>query len=168
MKQFEDNYKVKVKSLVNATIGIKFPQSNLRRDWIKRGQILPIPFGQLQEAIFDPGIEYMFREGMLGIDDLEVKQALGLEPEDVEEPVNIIILDDAQKERYLRNLPFKEFKEKIGELPKEQIKQLCDYAIEHEIADIAKADYLKKLGYVDIVRAIQLNREDKEEVNEKE
>ena len=153
--------KVKVKSLVSSRVVISLPELRLRRVWEKKGAVKVIPFDQLEEALYSPGTESLFKKGVLGIDDMEVKIRLGLEPEGAQEPVHIITLDDKQRERYLRVLPIHEFRQKVKELPKEQIMELANYAIEHEIADFDKSEVLLKLAGVDILSAIKLNRDDK-------
>ena len=93
--------KVKVKSLISSRVVISIPDMRLRRVWEKKGAVKIIPFDQLEEAMYNPGVEALFREGILGIDDLEIKKALGLEPDDATEPVNIIVLNDMHKSQLI-------------------------------------------------------------------
>ncbi len=157
-----ENKKVKVKNLVNGKIGIFLPDLRLKVDWDRKGQTRMIDFETLQEAMYDYGTEYMFREGMLGIEEMDVKIALGLEPEGATEPQNIITLDEAQMKRLMTAMPLYEFKQDIAELPREQVLNLVDYAVENEYSDINKCDELKKITGIDVISAIRLNREDKE------
>ena len=152
--------KVKVASLVSQRVVLTVPDLRLRRVWEKKGAVMTIPFEQLEEAMYSPGVENLFRNGLLGIDDMEVKIALGLEPEGAKEPTNIITLDDEQRKRYLTVMPLHEFKEKLRELPIEQINELAAYAIEHEILNFDKSEEIKKYVNVDVMRAVQLNRAD--------
>lgn len=154
--------KVKVVNLISSRVNINVPELSLRRIWEKKGAVKTIPLEQLEEAMYNPGVEALFTDGILGIDDMEVKKYLGLEPEDAEEPVNIIILDDAQRKRYLTVLPLHEFKEKIKELPLEQVRELAQYAIQNEIANFDKAEVIKKMIGTDIIASIQLNKADQE------
>ena len=80
--------------------------------------------------------------------------------------VILIALDDKQRERYLRVLPMHEFRQKVKELPQEQLMELANYAIENEIADFDKSELLLKLTDIDIISAIKLNRADKEVMQE--
>ena len=155
------NKKVKVKNLVSQRVLLSVPELRLRRVWEKKGAVMTIPFEQLEEAMYSPGVENLFTEGILGIDDMEIKIALGLEPEDAVAPVNIITLSDAEMQRYLTAMPVFEFKEKIKELPYQQIMELANYAITHEIANFEKAEILKQFIDIDIMSAIKLNRDDK-------
>ena len=59
-----------------------------------------------------------------------------------------------------------EFRQKVKELPQEQLMELANYAIEHEIADFDKSELLLKLTDIDIISAIKLNRADKEVMQE--
>lgn len=153
--------KVKIVSLVSGRVVLSVPELRLKRVWDKKGAVKIIPFDQLQEALYEPGVTELFEGGCLGIDDMEQKIALGLEPEGAEEPVNIITIDDAQRKRYLTVLPFVEFKEKIKELPREQIEELANFAIENEIADFEKSEILRQYTGKDIIGAIKLNRDDR-------
>ena len=153
--------KVKVKSLISRRVIMSVPDLRLRRVWEKKGAVVIIPFDQLQEAMYLPGVENLFKEGILGIDDMEQKIALGLEPDGATEPVNIITLSEQEMKRYMTVLPIFEFKEKIKELPHEQIVELAAYAIEHEIADFEKSEIIKKYIDIDIINSIKLNRDDR-------
>ena len=152
--------KVKVKSLISHRVVLSVPDMRLNRVWEKKGTVRTIPFDVLEEAFYDPGVQALFTNGILGIDDMDVKKRLGIEPEDATEPVNVVALDDAQMLRYLTVLPIHEFREKINELPIEQVYELIRYAIEHEIANFEKAEMLKQLTGIDIISAIKLNRDD--------
>ena len=154
--------KVKIKNLISSRVLLMAPEINLKRVWEKKGVVRTIPFEQLQEAYYNPGVEALFLDGVLGIDDMEVKVALGLEDESSEKPERVITLDDKQRERYLTVLPLHEFKQKVKELPKEQIRELANYAIEHELVDINKVDILNKLADIDVMSAIKLNRDNNE------
>lgn len=159
--------KVKVVNLISSRVNINIPDIRLNRVWEKKGAIRVIPFEQLEEAMYNPGVEALFKEGILGIDDLETKKKLGLEPEEAEEPVNIIILNDAQRKRFLTVMPITDFKVEIQKLPIEQVRELAQYAIENEIANFDKAEIIKKMIGTDIIGSIQLNKADKEKNEEK-
>lgn len=158
--------KVKVKSLISSRVLLSVPDLRLRREWERKGSVKTIPFDQLSEAIYNPGVEALFRDGALGIDDMEVKIALGLEAEGTKVPTEIIALDDSQRERYLKNMPIADFRKEVNKLPKEQLVELANYAIEKEIVNFDKAEILLKLTGIDIMSAIKLNKEDKEEIKE--
>lgn len=158
------NKKVKIKALVDGTIGINDSDLRIRRTWDQKGAVRTIDLDVLEELIYNPGVEYMFKEGILGIDDMEVKIALGLEPEGAVEPENIVIFDDNMKKRLLAYMPFTEFKENVDKAPREQLFGLVDYAIDNELIDIDKINYLKDKTQIDILSAIQLRRQEQEDV----
>lgn len=158
--------KVKVVNLISSRVNINLPDMRLHRVWEKKGAVKVIPFEQLEEALYNPGVEALFTEGILGIEDLETKKKLGLEPGDAQEPVNIIVLDDTQRKRYLKVMPLHEFKENIKKLPVEQIRELAQFAIDNEIVDFDKAEIIKKITGTDIIGTIQMNKADKEEIQE--
>ena len=152
---------VMITNTIKSRVGINVPDLLLKRVWEKKGVKKPIDFETLQQAFYDPSVEYLFREGILYIDDMDVKIALGLEVEGAKTPT-IIILSDADLNRYLTVMPIFEFKEKVKELGREQIQALVDYAIEHELTPYDKCEVLKEITQTDIIRAVQLNRDDKE------
>ena len=156
--------KIKVKNLVNGRVGITLPDLRLNVNWDRKGQTRMIDFDTLQEALYDYGTEYMFKEGMLGIDDMETKIALGLEPEGATEPQFIKVLDDDQMKRMMTVMPIFEFKKELEGVPREQVLNLVDYAIQNEYSDIKKCDVLKEITGIDVISAIRLNREDKEPI----
>ena len=156
--------KIKVKNLVNGRVGITLPDLRLNVNWDRKGQTRMIDFDTLQEALYDYGTEYMFKEGMLGIDDMETKIALGLEPEGATEPQLIKTLDEAAMKRMMTVMPIFEFKKEIETVPREQVLNLVDYAVQNEYSDIKKCDVLKEITGIDVISAIRLNREDKEPV----
>lgn len=158
------NKKVKIKSLTNGQVVIKNDDLRVRRVWERKGAVKTIDLEVLEELIYDPGVEYMFRQGMLDIEDLEVKKAIGLEPEDATEPVNIIIFDEKKMDRLMTVMPFYEFKAEVDKAPIEQVRALVEHAIRKEHTDFEKCEYLKKLTQVDVINAIKLNRAAKEEV----
>ena len=154
--------KVKIKNTTNGRIGINIPDLKLSRIWEKKNVIKYIDFDDLEQALYDSGVEYMIHQGMLEIEDMEVKIALGLEEEGTTTPVNIIVLSEKEMERYLKVLPIVDFKKKIADLPKEQIYNLLDYAIEKEIIQLDKNDILKQITGTDVMEAIKLKRQAQE------
>lgn len=155
--------KICVVSTVNGNIGINIPHLNFRKDWARKGAKVMIKKEILEEALYDPGVEYMFNNGMLYIEDLEVKKALGLEPEEAKEPENIIVLNEKQMKRYLTVAPKQELKDILIKLAPEQRKNLADFAIENNITDVDRCEILKKATGIDVLNAIILKRKEEEE-----
>lgn len=150
--------KVIVISNTHGAVSIDVPELRLSRTWAKKGAKIPIDFNTLQEAMYDPGVEYMFKHGLLYIEDLEVKKKLELEPEDATEPQNIIVLSDDQKERYLSRLPYNDFKIAFAKLSKEEQISLAQYAIDNKIQILKdKSDIIKESTHIDINKLMELS-----------
>lgn len=161
-----ENKQVTLVSTIDAYVGIDVPDLHLKRLWERKGAKKTIPLDVLREAFYDPSVEYLLRQGILYIDDLDVKIDLGLEDESAREPgakLNVVVLKDDEINRLLTVVPIYEFKAKIKELPKEQIQNIVDYAVMHEITNFEKCEFLKELTGFDVLRTVQLNHEAKEE-----
>lgn len=154
--------KVKVVSMVEGRIGVNSAELRFSRQWLQKGSTVMIEKQTLEELMYDNGFRYMIESGMLYIEDLQVKKDLGLEPEDAKEPVFIKPLTDKDMRHFMVSMPLETFKEKVQELKYEQLQILADYAIKNRLADFDKTSYIKKLCGKDIIRAIQLNDQDKE------
>ena len=154
---------VTVISTVNGVVGIYLPDLRFKKEWTRKGQRQKIDKELLQDIMYDPGSEYMFRTGMLYIEAMDIKKEIGLEPEEATEPVNIIILDEQQLHRYLTVMPLHEFKENVKKLSIEQAKNLVDYAVQKETITFDKAEFLEKITGLNAMSMIQLNRKNKED-----
>ena len=154
---------VTVISTVNGVVGIYLPDLHFKQEWVRKGQRQKIDKDLLQDIMYDPGSEYMFRTGMLYIEDMDIKKEIGLEPEEATEPVNIIVLDEKQLNRYLTVMPLHEFKENVKKLSIEQAKNLVDYAVQKETITFDKAEFLEKVTGLNAMSMIQLNRKNKED-----
>ena len=154
---------VTVVSTVNGLVGIYLPDLRFKKEWTRKGQKQKIDKELLQDIMYDPGSEYMFRTGMLYIEDMDIKKEIGLEPEEATEPVNIIVLDEKQLNRYLTVMPLHEFKENVKKLSIEQAKNLVDYAVQKETITFDKAEFLEKVTGLNAMSMIQLNRKNKED-----
>ena len=136
--------KVKIENLISSRVILSMPELRLKRVWEKKGAIKTIPFEQLEEAIYDPGVESLFVDGVLGIADMDVKKKLGLEPEEAEEPVNIIVLSDKERKEWLVDLSVAEFRNKI----KEYIPELQD--LSKNISDNPRKNYKYHKCYISL------------------
>lgn len=158
-----DKKKVRVTNMTRGSIGVKVAALNFSREWMAQGSYFDIEEDVLEELMYDPGFKYMIDQGMLYIEDMSVKQELGIEPSDAEEPVNVIVLTDKDRRRYMVNLSQEEFEEKVSKLTLEQVRLLADYAIDNRLADYDKAKVLQKICQKDVIQAIKLNDQAKEE-----
>lgn len=154
----------KVKIINNSNRSITISDDSLRfsLSFEKRNVVRYVDFDILQQIIYNPGTEYIFRHGLLTIEDMKVKIALGLEPEEATEPVNIIVLTEAQQRRHLTVSPMNEFVEVVNKLSKEQLEELISFAATNSlIGNMEKIDYLQKKTGIDIIKKVQLAREEK-------
>ena len=154
--------KVKVTSTAVGEVSVFDPSIPFRASWPAKGSTRPIEEETLEQLIYFPGFKRMIDSGVLYIEDLDVKKRLGIEPEDATEPVNVIVLSDQEKNKYLKMYSVDKFKEEIKKLSHEQLIDLADYAIENKIADFDKSEVLEKACGKNIVKGIQLARQNKE------
>lgn len=162
-----ENKIVLVKSTIGALVTINVPSANFRRDWLKKGAIQRIPFNTLQEIIFDPGVEYLFKTGILYIDDMDVKIELGLEEVGATEPViKNYTEEDALK--LLTATPLKDFRAEVQQMSIEQAKELVDVAIRHKITDYQRCKTLEEKTGTKVNKIVQeeLEYEDLQANNE--
>ena len=154
--------KVNVKSTISGHLTVFVPAIPFQHEWLAKDSSFAVEMDTLEQLMYDNGFKYMIDTGMLYIEDLEIKKALGIEPEDVEEPVKIIVLTDKERRQYMINLSMEDFKEKTDKLNFEQVSQLADYAIANRLADFDKAKYLKEICGRDVIQAIRLSDQNKE------
>lgn len=149
------NDKVMVTSMVGGTISAA---SLEHRVWNKKGQKLPVSKDVLREAIYEPGIEYMFKKGILYIDDMEMKIELGLEAPDTKNPTNILPVDDKYLNRVLKLMPISEMKAAIDKMSIVQKQELVDYASKQNDIQLDRLAIVSEKCNVDILKTIELNR----------
>lgn len=159
--------KVKIKSLVSGMIVINNPDLRVKRTWEKKGAIKMMDLSELEQVIYDPAVDYLFRQGMLGIvgdDAHQIMVDLGLEDDVEGAPTIIMLTDDKMKE--ISQMKMVDFRKAINELSYEQVQEYVNYCIQNELTDYDKVMFLKDKTGVDILSAIRLNREDKEDLEE--
>ena len=154
---------VNIKSTVKALVSINVPTLNLRRSWPKKGAIQKIPFDVLEQAYFEPGVEYLFKTGVLYIEDMEVKRALGLEDPEAEAPTAIIDLTDDYMKKLLTATPLKDFREEVEKLSHEQIKELVQFAVDLGVTDYHRCKLLQEKTGFDVMKAAIARKEEEAE-----
>ena len=150
------NDKVMVTSMVGGTISAA---SLEHRVWNKKGQKLPVSKDVLREAIYEPGIEYMFKKGILYIDDMEMKIELGLEAPGTTIPTEVLPVDDKYLNRVLRLMPISEMKAAIDKMSIVQKQELVDYASKQNDIQLDRLAIVSDKCNVDILKTIELNRQ---------
>ena len=156
------NEKVIVTSMVNGLVSINRPEHRLVRVWPKKGTKLPVEKDALREAIYEPGVEYMFKNGMLYIDDMDFKIELGLEEEGTKEPTAVIPVDAKYLERMLKRMPIREMKEVIKTMNDNQRRELVDYAAEQGDIQLDRINAIKELTGIDLFKVIELKKQQEE------
>lgn len=150
------NDKVMVTSMVGGTISAA---SLEHRVWNKKGQKLPVSKDVLREAIYEPGIEYMFKKGILYIDDMEMKIELGLEAPGTTAPTEVLPIDDKYLNRVLKLMPISEMKAAIDKMSIVQKQELVDYASKQNDIQLDRLAIVSDKCNVDILKTIELNRQ---------
>ena len=150
------NDKVMVTSMVGGTISAS---SLEHRVWNKKGQKLPVSKDVLREAIYEPGVEYMFKKGILYIEDMAFKIELGLESEGTTTPTEILPVDDKYLNRVLKLMPVSEMKAAIDKMSVVQKQELVDYASKQNDIQLDRLAIVSEKCKVDILKTIELNRQ---------
>ena len=154
--------KVNITSTTIGEVSVFEPSIPIRVSWPTKGSTRPVEEEVLEQLLYTPGFKYMIDTGMLYIEDMAVKKKLGIEPEDATEPVNVIVLSDADKNKYMKIYGLDKFKTEIKKLSREQIIDLADYAIENKITDFDKSEVIEKACGKNIIKGIQLAKQNKE------
>jgi hypothetical protein len=152
------NERVIVTSMVGGRVGLVVPHLRINKVWPKKGTKLPVEKEVLREAIYEPGVEYMFKQGLLYIEDMDFKIELGLEAEGATAPTEIIPVDEKYLTRVLKLMPIPEMKKAIEAMNDNQIRELVDFAAEQNDIQLDRMDVLKKVVGIDIFKVIEIKR----------
>lgn len=143
-----------VKSNSNCTIGINVPELHLKRTWTKRGQKYPFDRTVLEQAYYEPSVEYLFRHGMLITDDKQFKIDIGLISEDAEE--DFIELTEAIMKRMIKLMPLTEVRDMLSKMSPEQCDDLANFAIlNYKDLNLDRIELFNKAAGRDLLRAIE-------------
>lgn len=148
--------KVMVTSMVGGTISASALN---HRVWNKKGQKLPVSKDILREAIYEPGVEYMFKNGILYIEDMDFKIELGLESEGTKIPTQILPMDDKYMNRVLKLMPIADMKKAIDSMSQVQKQELVDFAVLQNDIQLDRIKIVSEKCGVDILRTIELSRQ---------
>lgn len=155
-----ENRKVLIEKMTKGRAGIIIPELHLRTIWEKKGAKKMVSFEALREALFEPAVNILFKEGKLYPLNKQDRIDLGLEEEEINEMV--IILTDREREYLLTTATVPELKEKLATLSVAQLELLVDYAVEHELGTVAKSDIIKRACGKDIMKLTQFKRAQEE------
>ena len=150
----DKNNMVYVTNASDHTIVVDIPELSLKRTWNKRGQKYPFDRQQLEQAYYDPAVEYLFKQGMITTDDKEFLKNVGLMDE--EENSSVVQLTDQLLNRMIKFMPMVELKDTIATLSHTQLKDLGEYAIAH-YADLQldRIDLLSQATGKNLLKAIE-------------
>ena len=151
------NDKVIVTSMVGGNIGITLPHIRFNKTWPRKGTKLTIEKDILREAIYEPGVEYLFRQGILYIDDLGFKIELGLEPEGAEAPTHVAV-DEKYMIRVLKVMPIGEMKKAISEMNEIQRQEFVDFASSQNDISLERIKVVDQVTGANILKIIELKR----------
>lgn len=164
--------KTKKIEVVNPTkneILLVFPDIKFRRVF-PAGANFKIPFEILEEAIYDHGFSVCLEKGALYINDKEARIELGLESEGDTETNKSApktkLYTKAQLLKILKVDTIESLKETLDGMNQEQILSLVDLAIAEKYSDYAKAELLKEKSGYDIIKGIQLKKQNEEVIKE--
>lgn len=155
------NEKVSVVSMVTHSVGIDLPQNGykIQKYWPQKGAKVMIDKETLREGIYDPGVERIFKSGILYIDDMDFKIELGLEEEGAKMPTNIIPMDERYLERVLKRMPIVEMKQAIKKMNGDQTQELILYAMKQNDIQLDRLAAIKELTGTDLFKVIELERQ---------
>ena len=154
--------KIKVISAVDGRCVVNNRDLGIRRQWQGRGASVTFTKEQIEGLMYDPAFSNMVKEGYLYIEDMDFKKEIGIEPEDAESPT-IILMNEKELNRFWKIMPFSQFKIEVQTLTKQQITSLAEYAIKHgSDGSIDKANYLTTISGYNILKGIELERQNQE------
>lgn len=153
------NDKVMVTSMVGGTISVSALGHKI---WNKKGQKLPISKEILREAIYEPGVEYMFKNGILYIEDMDFKIEIGLEAEGTKVPTEVLPVDEKYLNRVLKLMPIVDMKKAIDSMTMVQKQELVDFAVKQNDISLDRIKIVSEKCKVDILKAISLDRQKEE------
>ena len=153
--------KISVISNSNAPVTINVADARFIRTWPQMGAKVLVDRQTFDEILYDPGVRYMFENGILYTEDLEALKEVGLEDEESEEIVNTYALTPARLEE-IWALPIDEFKERSKRFSYEDYQRIVEWAVKYDKADYEKAQYVKSKCGRDILKAIELKKKAEE------
>lgn len=149
---------VKIRSTVAKTTEIYAPAYGIKREFPGKGSVQMLPFETVEQLLWDNGFQYMIKTGQLYIDDMQTKIDLGLESPDAKVPTNIKVLTPEQILTLLKVRSLDDFKKEMDTVSLEQVNEVVKYAVEHNLIDNDKVNYLKERSGKDVIAMIARKR----------
>lgn len=146
---------ISVESASNSTIVINVPDLKLHRTFTRRGSKILLDRDTLEQAYFDPSVEFLIKNGYIIIHDKQFLVDMGIIP-DEESESPIVVLDENMLNRLIKAMPLHETVEMLKKLTPAQLHELGDYAVEHyEDLKMEKLEVLTKATGKDLLKAIK-------------
>lgn len=156
--------KVLVENMSKATVTLIFNNANFKRNLKGEGAKVYVPFEVLYEGLSEPGVQIMFDKGVLRINDKKDRVDLGLEFED-----EVVVANSMSSSEMLaiikENNPIK-IKETLEGLAENQRIKFAQVAIENDIYSSGLAKFIKDYTGIDLLKAMQEYKAEKEDAAE--
>ena len=149
---------VKLRNTTAQTVTIYSPAYNVKRTFPGKGAVQVLPFDTVEQLLWDNGFQYMIKSGQLYIDDMQTKIDLGLENPDAKVPTNIKVLTPEQILTLLKVRTVEKFKKEVSTISVEQCNEIVKYAVENNLVDNDKVNYLKERTGKDVIAMIARKR----------
>lgn len=154
-----NNKPVLVKSTVNAQVGINVPYLYLKRTWPQKNSVQRVQKDLLMQAIYEPGVEYLFKTGILVVEDKQDRIDLGLEDPDT--GATVYILSDEKVEQLIKKATVEEFKQELKKMSHDQKVELAHAAVDMECVNYEKNNILRDETEINVDFMVRQIKEEK-------
>ena len=153
----ENDKLITISSAVDGAISVRAKSINLSREWVRKGAIQKIAWGDLEQIFYEQGFEYLIKTGALYIEDAEARQYLGLEPEGAKPEEQMIKTSDEFLKKLfdLNQMNFEQFKEVLDRMTYDQLRETIHYVVENKITDYSRCQVLEKKTGLKVFEAVQ-------------
>lgn len=155
-----ENRMVRIRSTISGKMVINAPEYRVHVVLPQKNSVQQIPFETLRDILPLSGVDYMFRQGLVYIDNMQDKIDLGLEEPETKEPTNIIVYNDEDIKRLLKTATYEEFQNAIKKVSIDQRKEIAKFAINNQLmTDISKNDFLTATCGINVLSNIIRERD---------
>lgn len=149
---------VTLQNTTAATVNVYSPAYNVNRIFPGKGTKQMLPFEIVEQLLWDTGFRNMIDSGMLYIEDMQTKIDLGLEEPETKVPTRIKVFTPEQILTLLKIKSFEDFKKEVSSASVEQANEIVKYAVENNLVDNDKVNYLKERTGKDVIAMIARKR----------
>ncbi len=151
---------VAIESKVDGKVLVKIPELHLRRVFPQKGSKVSIPMDVMREAMYYKGLSVLLETGALYIVEKSDRVELGFEEE---EENKIVFLNEGQMTKMLKLDSASEMEKVMSTLATAQLREVAEFAIKKQILDMEKSKIIKNYTGIDVIKAVQLAEQNKEE-----